>query len=559
MKKNNFFWVFIITIVLVLGIGVSDALAEGISFFVDSDYDYLGRTQITATLKYTGDHAYFYIDDYYLQDLTSKEIGELNYNLKNIAQEFDNTIYPKETEVFGYEWKPGIDGDEKITILVSKMVITVGGYFRNIDEYSRERNPQSNQREMIHLNVSYLDHSIFLSYIAHELQHLISFNQKEKKLGIQEEIWLNEARSEYAPTLCGYNEKWENSYLKYRVQGFLSNPTDSLTEWKGKGEDHGVAAMFIHYLVDYYGEEILTEMIENNKVGIASVNQSLEDLGFEENFSEVFTNWSIANYLNQPETIYGYQNPNLSYAHLHISPQVEYTVYPTYNISGSGILHNWETRWYKFIPANFSNSKDVLKIEFKTLSFDDFRIPLVLNNFSGESEVKFISLENKEGLSYISDFGPEISSVIMVPSFQQGEQSNLLANFVFQANLQEKIPLFGDGDLVRIAGSPEVYIISGNYKRWIQTSEIFNFYGHLSWDKIKVIDDPSELDIYQNSWLVRPEGDYRVYEINGDGTSHWLNMAPQQFESTGRKWGMIYEINQSEFNWYTPGPQVLYL
>jgi len=62
------------------------------------------------------------------------------------------------------------------------------------------------------------------SYLAHELTHLITFNQKERLNNIQEEIWLNEARAEYAPTLCGYNDEYEGSYLKSRVDDFLKNP-----------------------------------------------------------------------------------------------------------------------------------------------------------------------------------------------------------------------------------------------------------------------------------------------------------------------------------------------
>jgi len=33
------------------------------------------------------------------------------------------------------------------------------------------------------------------------------FNQKERKYGKSEEVWLNEARAEYLITYLGYNQK----------------------------------------------------------------------------------------------------------------------------------------------------------------------------------------------------------------------------------------------------------------------------------------------------------------------------------------------------------------
>ncbi|MBI1888635.1 MAG: hypothetical protein HYS15_01745, partial [Candidatus Spechtbacteria bacterium] len=93
------------------------------------------------------------------------------------------------------------------------------------------------------------------------------------------------------------------------------------------------------------------------------------------------------------------------------------------------------------------------------------------------------------------------------------------------------------------------------YKRRIQNSKIFEFYPHLSFDAVKVV-EPSTLALYKDSYLVRKDGDSKVYEVNGDGTRHWLDMTPEKFSATGRVWDMVYLINGAELSWYKEGASV---
>ena len=101
------------------------------------------------------------------------------------------------------------------------------------------------------------------------------------------------------------------------------------------------------------------------------------------------------------------------------------------------------------------------------------------------------------------------------------------------------------------------YIIKGNYKRWIQKAEIFNQYAHLRWQDIIEV-SPEELAQYQEAWLIRADGDPRVYELNADGTKHWLNMTAEQFAITGHLWEMVYIVNSFERDSYLTGSDVLF-
>ena len=100
--------------------------------------------------------------------------------IKNLSDEFDNVIYPKLKALFGDENNPGIDGDPKITILINEMIKDAGGYFREQDGFARDRVASSNEREMMYLNAFHIDNIRARSFLAHEFQHLITFNQKER-------------------------------------------------------------------------------------------------------------------------------------------------------------------------------------------------------------------------------------------------------------------------------------------------------------------------------------------------------------------------------------------
>ena len=148
---------------------------------------------------------------------------------------------------------------------------------------------------MLYINVrEALNTDLGPSYIAHEFQHLITFNQKTIIRGIDEEKWLNEARSEYAPTLAGYSEVWRGSYLKRRVGESLSHPSEALLDWRGRSIYHASASLFMHYLVDRYGENILTSMMASGSVGSESIDDALASLGNPYRFIDFFQDWLLA-------------------------------------------------------------------------------------------------------------------------------------------------------------------------------------------------------------------------------------------------------------------------
>ncbi len=538
-------------------------------FYVDSGFDWRGRTQITATPKKESQHARWYFEDEYWDSLSQEKQNDAMRAVDQLANEFDAVIYPKLTATLGDIWSPGIDNDPKITIMFARLVDQAGGYFNTNDEYSKSETSQSNEREMFYINARFVASPLAKSFIAHEFQHLITFYQKNKLRGVEEETWLNEVRSEVAPTILGYDDPYRESNLERRVSVFLDQPSDSLIEWRNQGADYAGVSLFGQYLLDHYGEQLFRETLMTAAVGIGSINDALQTLGYTTTFSEIYTNWTIANLVNNcgvvPVNAYCYLNPDLNHGNLHITFREVYSA--GNQITQVEALKDWEAEWQEFTPGA-GISKNVLKLGFVSFVKDPvFRIPYIVTDKTGKNEVAFLDLKRKEqggvaGEAYINGFGKDVARVVVIPSNQTHVVSASVGDlpYTLTAELVEDVPLvvipsYPDGSLLREKGREKVYVIQRRYKRWIPSAEVFEMYGHLRWEDIIEV-TKEELGYYTESSLVRALGDERVWEIESGGVKHWLNISGPEFFVSGRSWESVFIINEKERNWYYPGVDI---
>lgn len=415
--SQKFRKIFIGFIFLSIPIFVSaNSFNEKVEFFIDPNYDINGRSEITALLKKISSRNYFYIDEGWWNYLDFESKEETRESLDLLTEEFENKIYPLLIDTYGSEWRPGIDGDTRITVLIHPMKEGAGGYFNNGDEYPRAQNPESNEKEMVYLNANYITSPLTESLLAHEFVHLITFNQKERKYGAEEEVWLNEARAEYSSTLLGYDSEYEGSNLERRVKVFLKNPSDSITEWQGQKGDYGALNVFTQYLVEQYGIEILVDSLKSKEVGIKSLNTALEKNGFNVDFSQIFTDWTITIAANDCSLgkKYCYNNENLK--DLRITPSINFL--PLQGKSTLGVSQttkNWSGNWFKFIGGR----EGTLKIDFIGNPENLFKVPYLVKSISGEYSLEFFPLdEYQRGEILIPGFGTRVNSVIIIPSIQ---------------------------------------------------------------------------------------------------------------------------------------------
>jgi len=429
---------------------VAKAFSEGElrKFYIDSSYDLYGREEISAYLIRTTGSLYFYIEKSWWDSRSSDEQNSVRIALFDLGEEFKNKIYPVLTSNFGQERKPGIDGEERITVLLHPMGADKAGYFRTNDEYSKFQAYDSNEREMVYLNAQHIDKPEAKSFLAHEFIHLVTVNQKDLLRGASEEIWLNEARAEYSPTLLGYDEIYKGSNLERRVSDFLTKPSDSLTEWQRVLADYGVLNLFTQYMVDHYGIAVLRDSLYSSETGIASLNYALRKNGFQEDFYQIFTNWTITVLVNDCSlgNKYCYKNQNLK--NLRIVPESNFLPTATeISLSVYSQMKDWSAKWQRIFGG-----KGNLTLTFNGDSRVKFAVPYVLCDYAEKCTVKFFNLNEKQkGEIIITEFGSKYSSLTLIPSVQQKLSgfSNSEPSYPFSWDVRTKQLLNNDEELTK--------------------------------------------------------------------------------------------------------------
>ena len=529
----------------------ADVIGQGQVFKTNETFDKFARKSMPATLRLISEHAYFYVDDDYWNDIGHIGRSDLLAGMQQLASDFDTDIYPSQTTFWGQEPKPGVDDDNRITILLEQLKSGNGGYFSTSNGYSKTLAPDSNEREMIVVSADSIGGSYEKIFLAHEFQHLISFNQKEILRDTTEDVWLNELRSEYSISLVGYNNIFYNSNIERRAQTFFDNSSDSLTEWPNVSLDYSLVALFAEYVSDQYGPDFLRETLQTNLAGIPSMNSILASRGDSNRFIDTFSGWLAASYINDSSinSEFSYSKPGLK--NFKATPQ-RLTI-----LSGSESsvfdysLKPWQVYGHKFLVGGSLSNNKAIKLS-----------PAFNSKFAYADNLGRFSILDKDfyvtdpgGLQYffifpindrkISDFGKEETSSFLTLTVKFEEK---MLGVDFGSVLK-------DGVLIKKATENETYVIEGKYKRYLRP-EIIALYGHL--DAVKAIEvDEATFHSYTTANYVRYVNEEQVYAVWPDGTKHWLNITPQQWDASGRDWGAIFIINDLELNNYKTGVDII--
>ena len=431
-KMKRLFFIAASIILLFSGAEAESAtIGESQHFYVQIQYDSSSREELTAVLISMSAKAYFYLDRDVWHSLSYQRQNEVKSVLENLGSEFDAKIHPILTSTYGSELKPGVDGDARIYVLFHPMKKEVGGYFNSGDEYLQIQVHNSNQKEMVYLNSQYIDDIRAKSFLANEFVHLLVFSQKEWEYNVSEEIWLNEARSEYASALLGYENTQEGNPFLDRMRAFSKYPTDSVLEWKNKEIDYAAINVFIHYLIDHYGMEILVDSLHSDKTGIESLNYALEKNGFSEDFSQIFTDWTVAVFANDCSLSEKYCYKSELLKDLHIAPSLNYLpVNGESSLVLTGSSKGWAGNWYTFVGGSGD-----LKLRFVGSPEYDYKIPYLTKDLAGKWVTGFLELDStQKGEILIPSFGKDITSLTIIPSLQGSYADGISIPFLIEAS-----------------------------------------------------------------------------------------------------------------------------
>ncbi|OGR00155.1 MAG: hypothetical protein A2284_07835 [Deltaproteobacteria bacterium RIFOXYA12_FULL_61_11] len=257
----------------------------------------------SAVLRAIGNHCYLYVEE-------GSDLGD--QTVERLRKNFDEKIYPTNHRYFGSEWKPGIDWDERVTLLFLDIKDGwtpgkgyVGGYFSPVDEFSKRIWPTSNEREMVYLDTypSDPDSEDFLGILAHEFQHMIHFNADPR-----ETVWLNEAMAQIAFYVNGFGHAPQ-------IMGFLGHNQFSLEKFKENGVfSYGYVYLWMYYLMTkYFGDdaaeqaETIKRLVASKKQGLDSIAEVLTERGVQKPLSTIFFEFAKANlYNDQANPFLGY-------------------------------------------------------------------------------------------------------------------------------------------------------------------------------------------------------------------------------------------------------------
>ncbi|MEN3038369.1 MAG: FlgD immunoglobulin-like domain containing protein [Candidatus Kryptonium sp.] len=311
----------------------SDTVGTRRSFYVynlvTQQFDY-----ITAELRAVGSLTQVWVD---VTDLTNGYVTQTEVNailnaLENQTPSSSRNpnwgIVKIEHQYFGNP--PNKDGDGKTDFLITDIKdgwqpggSYVAGFFFSWDQTD---NMGSNRRDILYID-SYpgifynnvRDPQKPLSTLAHEYQHLIHYNYDRNEV-----TFVNEGLSEVSEVICGYSLRSPSRYF--------SKVDVPLFDWNNiSGDvlsDYARAALFTLYYTEQLGDDILKSVVQEPGDGAVGLNTVFLTKG--RTFTQILTNWFIANYLNDKTVSpsYGYTysiSGKPTEANIHSDPNVNVT------------------------------------------------------------------------------------------------------------------------------------------------------------------------------------------------------------------------------------------
>ncbi|MCL2557675.1 MAG: hypothetical protein FWE09_04280 [Treponema sp.] len=270
------------------------AVGDTRMFWVESHYNSSGWVEKPAALMATGEHGNIWVMDSRLTEAQAQAL----------AEKFD-IIYPAATNILGYEYgggpdgDGGKDGDPKIQILVYDMLdadgkeAMVAGYFWGKDFYEQSvldhwpTRPRTNLAEIFYINAGVVirNRDWIFSTLGHELQHMVNFNMKRVKHDVNSAAWYNELLSAMTQDLIdeaflGIPLDNPNNTIKARMPRYRMNYNQiGVTEWDGSSNAYATAVAFGAYLLrNYGGADLLKNILANDKTNIESISLALDEI-----------------------------------------------------------------------------------------------------------------------------------------------------------------------------------------------------------------------------------------------------------------------------------------
>ncbi|HNW12566.1 MAG TPA: hypothetical protein PKI71_14480, partial [Candidatus Rifleibacterium sp.] len=225
------------------------------------------------------------------------------------------------------------------------------GYFNAGDCYSRSKFPNSNQREMLYLDIYPGDPASdkFLSVLAHEFQHMIHWSADPKEF-----TWVNESLSQLAPFLCGYGHPSQ-------VEAYMRSPDNNMLAWSDDNmlANYGQVYFWAQYIstriasTDERRRAFIRRMVSQKSQGLSGLNAAIDKQGIKNNVRNLFRSFCVANYLNDDRIARGAYSYENSLSRFALKPEIKVDGAP---YEGKGHVKCWSAKAIQINPSAFRGS-----------------------------------------------------------------------------------------------------------------------------------------------------------------------------------------------------------
>lgn len=270
------------------------------------------------------------------------DVDYARWRARQMAQRLERLVLDPMQRLFQFTEPPGVDGDPRL--YVALMLDPDGassGYFHQVSTLPKHLYAESNEHEMLVVNLfrdeewDFFD-DLLIDIAAHEYLHILHHHSD-----FGEELWLDEGLASYAGYIAA--RTFFSSFGAHDFgDSFLEAPQTGLTQWQAVEDrlpKYGAALLFVLYLAERFGDDILPDLLKDKANGWSSVVKVLGDYT-DVSADEIFADWVLANYFQNLRRGYGYKS--LGDELTPAEPAASYNSFPAEH---AGYLHQYSTEY----------------------------------------------------------------------------------------------------------------------------------------------------------------------------------------------------------------------
>lgn len=390
----------------------------------------------TAVSRYVSDRTIIWVDvlDTVPGKITQQTIDRLAIGLEEKVKDGPNTRDPNtgliqnDIAIFGSppmdQWTQEEDFIHLLLLDIDDGDLTggtLGGYFSPNDQDpgalgSNNRNLLYIDSPQLYGNPNEAAVNDVLGTCAHEFQHLINYRHYEGGTNNRETHWIyNEGLSEVASLRNGYMDRTARSVMARPNEfAYFDAPIGAFSgDTILPGYERGM--LWCHYLSEQFGDAFLKELVKAPGRHLEPAQTALTAIGRQEDMSRVFTEFWVANYLQNAENS---QNDERFFYRLSIGGRSASTISKVFPASGM-VNEEVQIKGYASLLPRYTNTDIAncgLKVRFLS-NGEQYGVHAIIFRNGGGIDIQSLAIEETYSFENLS------AVVFAIASLDDGEQS----------------------------------------------------------------------------------------------------------------------------------------